>query len=205
MKLTSNLLPLLERSRAPRILSVLAAGEEAHVRTTDLGLTRHYTVLGVVKHTTTMQTLAWEHLASLHPSVSFIHAHPGKVSTDITQGLFACDPRAWYRPLFSVFKALATWFMWLVGITADEAGERQTFIATSPRYPSSRMIEDSAARPEGGDMNAFARCSHGTNGVYRLDWRGESVVDDRVLGPYRQQGLPRDIWEHTLETFKKHE
>jgi hypothetical protein len=87
MRLTTNLLPL-KKSQAPRILSVLAGGNERQILAHDLGLERNYIIINVVNHTMTMHTLAFEHLAKSNLSVSFIHAYPGWMRTEILGNLF---------------------------------------------------------------------------------------------------------------------
>jgi hypothetical protein len=197
MRLTINLLPLLNKSQAPRILSVLAGGKESQILTHDLGLERNYTIINVVNHTTTMQTLMFEHLAKTNPSVSFVHAYPGWVRTEILNNLFTPEPGAWYGLLFALLRWTAAWGLTLLGISAAEAGERQAFHATSSRYPSRSTIE---THPK---QVGSAECSVPGNGVYRLSWKGEGVSDDDVLGPYRGEGLPGKVWDHTLEVFDR--
>jgi len=87
-------------SQAPRILSVLAGGNERQIPTHDQGLERNYTIINVVNHTTTMHTLAFEHLAKSNPSVSFIHAYPGWVRTDILGKRL--HPQTWSMVCFNL-------------------------------------------------------------------------------------------------------
>ena len=203
MRLTTNLLPLLKKSQAPRILSVLAGGNERQILTHDLGLERNYTIINVVNHTTTMHTLAFEHLAKNNPSVSFIHAYPGWVQTDILGNLFTPKPGAWYGSIFALFRWMAAWGLKVFGISAEESGERQAFHATSSRYPSKITIEARVVHAEKVEASEFAECSVPGNGVYRLSWNGEGVSDNKVLGPYRKEGLPEKIWDHTVELFDR--
>jgi hypothetical protein len=203
MRFTTNLLPLLKKSQAPRTLSVLAGGNERQILTHDLGLERNYTIIYVVNHTTTMHTLAFEHLAKSNPSVSFIHAYPGWVRTDILGNLFTPKPGAWYGTIFALFRWMAAWGLKVFGISAEESGERQVFHATSSRYPSKITIEARVVDAEKVEASEFTECSVPGNGVYRLSWDGEGVSDDNVLGPYRKEGLPEKIWDHTVELFDR--
>jgi hypothetical protein len=200
VRLTVNLLPLLNHAKSPRVLSVLAGGQEKPIFTQDLALVHNYSILNAINHATTMQTLAFEYLAKGNPSVSFVHAYPGWVNTDIVTNFLTPNPGAWYGfqgVLYPVVKGLISLFLLLVGTSVEEAGERQAFYATSDRYPSARELE------AGTITDKVARCSVCGNGVYRLRWNGESVDDDTVLGPYRREGLPEKIWEHTVGIFEK--
>lgn len=204
MRLTSNLIPLLKNSPAPRILSVLAGGQEAPILTHDLGLELNYSIANVVNHTTTMHTLAFEYIAESNPSISFLHAYPGWVRTDIVNNLFTPKkPGAWYGFLFALVRWVATLLLMLFGISAEEAGERQAFHATNPRYPSRSRLEAQSLEPENVFGVFFAECSVPGNGVYRVGWKGEGVSDAKVLGPYREQRLPEKIWEHTISVFDR--
>lgn len=169
------------------MLSVLAGGSERAVAVDDLGLERNYTIGNVINHTTAMQTLAFEHLSQSQPAITFIHAHPGWVRTDIVANLFACGPLAWYSPLFALIRLVARWTLLVFGISAAEAGERQLFHLTSPKY---------SRNPARSNTPAAA------GGALRLRWNGD-VVDgnDRLLRHYRCQGLGQQVWAHTLQVF----
>ncbi|KAL2071171.1 hypothetical protein VTL71DRAFT_12406 [Oculimacula yallundae] len=200
MRFTLNLIPLLRNSRAPRVLSVLAGGNERHIITHDLGLNHNYSIVNTVNHTTTMHTLAFEFIAQDNPSISFLHAYPGWVQTDILDNFFSYEPRAWYGFVFRLLRAVAAVGMKFVAISAEEAGERQVFFATSSRYPCRETL---LSRPESMVLYNLEDCSVPENGVYRVGWQGNGVSNNEVLGKYRDSGLPGKIWEHTLDVFRE--
>lgn len=203
MRLTFNLLPLLKAARAPRVLSVLIGGNERPIIIHDLGLEQNYTIINVVNHTTTMHTLAFEHIAMSNPSISFLHANPGLVRTDILANLFTPQSGKLYGFLFILARWVAALVLMLFGISAEESGERQAFHATSARYPSRSILEVRRLDPKEAAGESVMKCSAPRNGVYLVDWMGEGVLNTKVLGPYRDEGLPEKIWDHTVNVFDR--
>jgi hypothetical protein len=65
------------------------------------------------------------------------------------------------------------------------------------------MIEARVVDEEKVEASEFTKCSVPGNGVYRLSWDEEGVSDDKVLGPYRKEGLPEKIWDHCVELFDR--
>ncbi|KAL8742428.1 MAG: hypothetical protein Q9184_008258 [Pyrenodesmia sp. 2 TL-2023] len=80
--------PLLSLAPNPRTVSVLAGGQEGKINLDDLSLKHNYGVLTCANHGSTMTSLAFEHLAHQHPTISFIHVFPGYVRTNIMQSGF---------------------------------------------------------------------------------------------------------------------
>jgi hypothetical protein len=213
MRLTSNLLPLLQNCRSSRVLSVLAGGQERRLFTEDLGLKENYSTLNVIDQTTTMHTLAFEHLAKDNPSISFLHAYPGWVKTDIVKNLFsAAQPQ---QSQFTAYlrKLAGNWLFLpvfnLIATSVEECGERQLFHATNARYASKIEQEQHHDDRDAGITTAtafrdsFAECSVPRNGVYRVAANGETISDNKVLGPYRRDNMAKKIWEHTAGVFEE--
>jgi hypothetical protein len=138
IRLTMSLLPLLQNSISPRVLSIFAAGNEGLVDRTDLSLERNYFVNNIPVYAT-MTTLAFEELAKSYPTVSFIHSHPGSVRTKILYHFLDSVPGLWWYPAQFLSWTLLPLLLRLVGITAEEAGERQLFLATSSRFPATKV------------------------------------------------------------------
>ncbi|KIW10015.1 hypothetical protein PV08_11791 [Exophiala spinifera] len=177
MRMISNLLPLLHRSPRPRILSVLNAGREKKIDTKDLGLERKWAVRAMVNHTTTMTTLAFDHLAPVNEDIAFLHAFPGLVQTEIFSQLTAPESSgiAWRIGLAAV-RVLTAIGMRLVGISPQDSGERHAFHLTSDTFGP---------------------------GAHRIDETSKEVVAPGVLEEYRKGGWPEKVWEYTLEVFDK--
>jgi hypothetical protein len=62
-------------------------------------------------------------------------------------------------------------------VSAEEAGERGLYTATSEKY-------------SGG-------------GFYRLGWVDENAKDVPQLDKYRAEGMPKKVWEHTVGVFDR--
>ena len=198
MRLISNLLPLLRNSEAPKVLSVLAGGQERRLLMHDLGLKENYSMLNVVDQTTTMHTLAFEHLAKDNQSISFLHAYPGWVRTNIVKNLFEGRQYGHLCTLVSSWLILPLFN--LIATSVEESGERQVFHATSPRYASRSERQRHA---ESVCKELFAECSVLGNGVYRVAANGETLSDSKILDLYRKDDMPAKIWEHTINVFQE--
>lgn len=204
MRFIHNLLPILNQAPASRVVSVLAGGQERKLITDDLGLKVHFSLLNVVDQTTTMHTLALEYVAQSNPSISFLHVYPGWVQTDIMENFFNSKYRL-SSTLYQSMSVLARWLFLpifsLVAISVEEAGERQLFHATSPRYPSARTLQSQSSEQDGSHYKPVFECAVPANGVYRVTAKSETVSDTKVLGPLREAHMPEKIWNHTIEVF----
>lgn len=206
MRFIHNLLPLLNQAVAPRVVSVLAGGQERRLITNDLGLKEHFSLLNVIDQTTTMHTLALEYVAETNPSISFLHVYPGWVQTDIMENFFNSKYRL-SSTLYQILSVLARWLFLpifsLVAMSAEEARERQLFHTTSLRYPSARTPQSQSSGQGEGHYEPAFECSVPGNGVYRVTAKGETVSDTKVLGPLREAHMPERIWNHTIEVFNE--
>ena len=199
MRFIHQLLPLLNRAPTPRVLSVLAGSQERKLIADDLALKDNYSVPNVVNQTTTMQTLALEHIAKSNPSVSFVHVYPGWVRTDFVDKFFDSISglnSTGYTVLMALARRLFLPIFGLVASSVQESGERQLFHATSPKYPSARTLRSRGRNPE----TAF-ECSVPGNGMYRVTATGETVSDAKALGPLRDSHMDEKVWDHTMEVF----
>ena len=177
VRLLSNLLPLLCRSQRPRVLSVLNGGRERPMIDEDIDLEHHFSWRGSMNHCTTMTTLALEHLAENDKQITFFHAFPGLVSTDIFARLTATESAGMiWRLLLVMIRGLAAMAMLLFGMSTEASGERQAFLLTSDSY-----------RP----------------GVWRINPSSDRVSAPGVLQRYREDKWQEKIWEHTVCKFDK--
>ena len=96
---------------------------------------------------TTYVTLSMERLARDHPTVSFIHAHPGVVRTNI----FNAEH---FHPAFAFVmnKIIGPTVFRLFTISPEESGERFVYVATSGRFPSA----EGAKGEKEGDVAVYA-------------------------------------------------
>lgn len=167
MRLTSNLLPLLRQSPTPRVLSVLNAGKEAAMRDDDIGLEQNCDAFGIMKHTVTMTSLAFEYLAENEKGITFLHSGPGWVNTTIFTKLTPPESSglAW-TVLLAVIRTIAAVSYSFVGLTVEECGERQAFYLSSDAF---------------------------TPGAWRVDGSSEKISPGCVLVKYREGGWPEKV------------
>ncbi|KAH7105377.1 NAD(P)-binding protein [Auriculariales sp. MPI-PUGE-AT-0066] len=76
-----------EKGEPARVLSILDPRYGGAVFLDDLSLEKNYSVKNAANIGTTYNNAAAVELAKRHPTVSFIHASPGAVQTDIIKGL----------------------------------------------------------------------------------------------------------------------
>jgi NAD(P)-dependent dehydrogenase (short-subunit alcohol dehydrogenase family) len=184
------LLPLLNKSSDPRIISILAAGAEGVINTTDFGFSdpQNYTFVKSQKQGVTMMSLAMRELSQENPRVSFIHANPGVVSTAV-HSKFADGLIGYFTPISWVLKWAAIPLMHLFGWTPEEAGEMGLYELTNERYAASTgknffRIEGNAENPDEMMM-------------YKIG--GGKAMLDKYVG----DGTQKKVWEHTIGVFDK--
>ncbi|KAI4134253.1 MAG: hypothetical protein LQ347_001687 [Umbilicaria vellea] len=195
-----NLLPLLQQATAlRRVITVLAAGKEGPVDTSDFQ-GRKVPMLAQRGHGTSLVTLSLEALAKKAPDVTFIHNFPGQVKTNLAR---SGDGAAIFilRMVSKVIGPLITSYM-----PNEECGERHVFLATSAKYPSGTNGRTSSGVPLASGV-AVARGTNGISGsgVYSVDWEGESSGPqvEELLAKFRKEGLVEKVWEDTEEEFKR--
>ena len=147
------------------------------MRDDDIGLEQHWSTFNIINHTTTMTTLALEYLAENDKRITFMHAYPGWVKTDIFARLKAPESSgvAWRLTLASI-RGLVTVIMKFFAISTEDSGERQAFQLTSDRYGP---------------------------GAWRIDHKCEQISAPGVLEQYRERGWPEKVWEYTVRIFEK--
>ena len=175
IRLICNLLPLLRQSSRPRVLSVLNGGNEKALHEQDLGLDERWSPISVINHTTTMTTLAFEHLAEQNSRLAFLHSCPGLVKTDIFARLTPPESSGllWRVTLASI-RGLVAVVMLCVGMDVEESGERQAFHLTTDRYGP---------------------------GMWRINPASEPVSAPGVLERYRDGLWSERVWEYTMGVF----
>lgn len=184
MRTIYDLLPqLLQSPTGGRVINVLAAGKEAAINTSDLDLQHNYTFPNSATHGATMNSLALEELASQNPRLSFIHAYPGLVQTDLI-GKLLKGASGWKGYVTNVVSWTLYPILRLISMSEKESGERFLYEATSANF---------AVGAEGSELNAF----------YRVDWTQDRAPQVAQLDKYREEGMPKKVWEHTMSIFEK--
>lgn len=197
MAFLATLLPLLRRAPSPRVVSVLAGGWEGKVFPNDWQLAdpKNFGVANQANQSASLTTLFFEQLNRRpeNEKVVFIHIYPGLVATDLEiQGLGA------------LMRFIVDWFMRpalrLIGYTADEAGERVVFAATSGRF---RKVQDGKAAERAGSLLQKGSDGQVGSGVYLVQGDSSVAPEKKVLQQLRRDGLAEKVYEHTMQVFEK--
>jgi NAD(P)-dependent dehydrogenase (short-subunit alcohol dehydrogenase family) len=201
MRFLVTLLPALRAAPNPRVISVLAAGQEGPLVLDDLGMTRPgtYGPIYAASAAASMTTLFFEELATRpgNDKIVFVHLFPGLVGTGlrvVNSGWALSLLWDWIvRPLFGV-----------LGSTAENAGERVLFAATSGRF---RRV-----KPEEADGLAGTLIQRGStdvlgSGVYIVGEKSEVVKPKEggkdVLETLRGQGAAKKVYDYTMGEFER--
>ncbi|TVY18982.1 Oxidoreductase lepF [Lachnellula arida] len=164
-----------------RIVSILAAGEEGAVNTTDVGLSdpKNYGFFAAMRQGVTMMSLVMRELSLENPNVSFIHTNPGMVSTAVHHK-WAETMTGYLTPLSWLLKWGLIPMMYLFGRTAEEAGQVGLYELTNERYSASSG-----------------------NNLFRLLENAENASASSILLKYIEDGTQRKVWEHTMGLYEK--
>ncbi|KAE8368051.1 hypothetical protein BDV27DRAFT_122927 [Aspergillus caelatus] len=195
MRFVHNLLPLLSASKGPaRVVSVLAAGQEGKVEEDNLDLQKSWTFMKAGTYAATMNSLAAEHLATLYPSISFVHVFPGIVRTPLMN-----------KTMGSIAGSIVGFLSRPMSISSQESGERHLFISTSAAYPPATPKDPANAGVPlvEGVKTSVASTGKIGGGSYILKYDGANAANEKLMSGYRAEDFPKKIWAHTLETFKK--
>ncbi|RMJ22935.1 hypothetical protein PHISP_06198 [Aspergillus sp. HF37] len=192
-RFTVNLLPLIQQATGlRRVVSVFAATKEEAVNADDFQAA-DLSLAAMRGHTASLITLSMEAIAQKAPDVAFVHDYPGPVHSGIGRDFKGA---LWLLAL--LFRVLGSLFC----VPEDEIGERKLFLATSARY-APKMNDESGVPVPPGLSVARGVDANPASGVYSVDSDGEecgpSVME--LLGKLRRQGLPGQIWEHTVGEF----
>lgn len=205
MRFITNLLSQLRAAstaqppKLSRVISILGTGEEDKLILDDLDLKTHFSLRNCVRHSVTMTSLALEAFAKKEPTISFVHSYPGVVMTNVGRN-FGTLVNHGLKFLFIFIKP------WTVNLV--ESGERHLYDVTAAAYPPAcaRDIGVVVAAADAQEGVEIAKGSDGTagSGAYLLNWDGK--VQSQSLGlmkEYREGGVQRKVWEHTMEMFEK--
>ncbi|KAE8373040.1 hypothetical protein BDV26DRAFT_297296 [Aspergillus bertholletiae] len=195
MRFIHNLLPLLSASQAPaRVVSVLAAGQEGKIEEDNLDLQKSWSFMTAATYGATMNSLAAEHLATLYPTISFVHIFPGLVRTPLIN-----------KTLGSFAGSIASFLSRPMSLSAQESGERHVFISTSAAYPPAAPTDPANVGVPlvEGVKTSVASTGKIGGGSYLLNYNGANATNEKLMSGYRAEEFPKKVWAHTLETFQK--
>ncbi|KUJ22669.1 uncharacterized protein LY89DRAFT_636878 [Mollisia scopiformis] len=209
-RLIMNLLPLLERSSSPRVISVFAPGFEGPIDKDDLECRKHFDNIKACRAASTMTDLMFEELAKERPTVSFIHSYPGQVGGRLMDhALASASGLLWLPAQISRYTVLPV-YTHLMCITPEEAGQRTLFLGTSTRFPPTTdhgitgKVDGFVERPNGVGVARSTVMKDGQgNGVYRVNWNAEIVKDSKLIDQYREEGYGKMVYDHTTNVFER--
>ncbi|KAK3117218.1 hypothetical protein LTR53_001645 [Teratosphaeriaceae sp. CCFEE 6253] len=184
-----------KRGELARVITVLAAGSEGDIRMDDLGLTRNFTLHACLAHCVMMNDFMVEQLAVAYPTISFSHSYPGTVKTGIANQLTG-PVRLAVKVLYAVMTP------WILNVR--ESGERHFFQITNRCYPAYSGAVAGVPAPEDATPMKGSNGEVGS-GAYLLDWDCKSAGDVKLLTKYRELGLPKKVWDHTMAVFAQAE
>lgn len=90
------------------------------------------------------------------------------------------------------------------------AGEKMLFLATSCKYPPASdhektgHVDGLVERPAGVAAAKPTVVKDGRgNGVYRLNWNCETCKESKILDGYREEGVGKTVFEHTMGVWER--
>lgn len=192
IRLIMNLMPLLEAAEQSHVISVYAAGMEGKLYQDDLSLRdpNHYSFMNCRSHVIHMKTLAFEHIAQRHPSLSLTHIFPGLV---IGPGIE--DPTLpWW---FKVAWRFAGPFASLMATNPDDAGYTMLLCVTG--ICPSRNSQNAASDPKTKRYDSTDHVPGG--GAYALGSTCDEIAFKVDYKKLRSEGFQQTVWKHTLKAF----
>ncbi|XXG98992.1 hypothetical protein Hte_005325 [Hypoxylon texense] len=154
-----------------KVLSVLNGGKEKRIDEQDIGLQKNWSLFSVVKHTTLMTSLAFDHLAAQNDQITFMHNYPSLVKSDNLRRINAPKSSSFiWRIVLAAVKGLMGFVRLCIGMSPKESGEREAFHLTSTKY---------------------------TPGSWRISSRSDIVPTNKALKYYEDNAWAEKIWEYT--------
>jgi NAD(P)-dependent dehydrogenase (short-subunit alcohol dehydrogenase family) len=187
-----HLLPLLGKSEAPKVVSVLGGGMEwTNIDLDDIDLKKpgNFSLLKAQPQYLTMNTTTLEKLAIDNPNVTFIHSSPGWVNTgNVRRGLDSS----------SIIMAWVVWLILeplilLISISDEVSAQRHLFQCTSAAF-GGRGIPwkgqpgiNSLGKPE--------------DGLFLVNYKCNCVLNAKVMRVLRKKAQGQ-FWDHTQEVLR---
>ncbi|CAK7223388.1 hypothetical protein SCUCBS95973_005161 [Sporothrix curviconia] len=194
-----HLLPLLEASsNIPRVISVLAAGNEfAGVFLDDLDLLQpeHKGLVQRSRSMSTYTTISMGRLAREHPRVLFFHHYPGGVNTDLFKKTWG---KAWYWPLMSVSLAV-------FATSPEDAAEKIMYMSTSAKYSGGSSKDESGKGvPVSSGQSAALNMNkaHGGGALFLVNDKMKEIDQSKVMAELEKRNAPTIVWQKAMDMIK---
>jgi NAD(P)-dependent dehydrogenase (short-subunit alcohol dehydrogenase family) len=186
-----HLLPLMTKTEAPRVVSVLGGGMERanSINADDFDLKRpgNWSGMNAQIQYTAMNTVTMDKLASDNPQVTFIHSWPGWVNTGNVN-------RA--NPSF-----IMSWVIWLIlnplitifSFSDEKTGQRHLFQSTSGAFGGRGV-------PWKGEPGVNT-LGTSTGGLFLLNFSCNSTPNANAVSSMREN-VQKKLWDHTQEVLR---
>ncbi|KAI0448217.1 hypothetical protein F4803DRAFT_14080 [Xylaria telfairii] len=186
-----QLLPLLRKAEAPRVVSVLGGGLErvTSINLDDLDLKKpgNFSGMNAQVHYVAMNTIGLEKLAGDNPDVAFIHSWPGWVNTgNVRRGLDVNSMWGWFVRL--VLEPL----IGLLSFNDEESAQKHLFQCTSAAFGGRGV-------PWQGKPGVNT-LQQQTNGLFLVNYKCDCTPNAKVMPILREKALDR-VWDHTREVL----
>lgn len=187
-----QLLPLIEKAKSPRVVSVLGGGlEKANMETDDIELKKpgNFSFLKAQPHYVTLNTVTLDKLATDHPHVTFLHTWPGMVDTgNVWRGVG--DPNS--------IKGWVIWLtlvplIWLVKQSDEYAAQRNLFMGTSAAFGGQ-------GTPWKGKPGITTRQEQ-KGGLFIVNWKGDCTPNTKNIDSLRENAQPK-VWAHVQDVLR---
>lgn len=190
IRFIQNLSPLLEASSSASVISVYGAGMEKNLVLSDLSLRspENYSFANCRSHVVYMKTMAFEHLAAAHPSISFTHIYPGLVDTPA-----ANDPALpwWFRLGWTLIGPIAKFF----ATSPEDTGYRMLYTHTHA-FPAKSNVE-------GTGIKVKATNGEVGGGAYAVGPSSDIVNAPKdAYRELRPKGFKETVLSHTNQAFE---
>lgn len=190
------LMPLLRQAAHPRIVAIVAAGQEvADIPLDDIDFEKpgRFGPMAIARQGSTMITLALDRIARDEPHVVVIHAHPGSVATGVLSrgeggGLKHHLLRWVVEPIVS-----------LGSFTPAQSGERSLYLLTSSTFGGS-----GTPLPAGRERGVNVDSGVDGGAVFLADMQMNTVRQEKVLAELRERKADQVVWEHTINVLKRY-
>jgi NAD(P)-dependent dehydrogenase (short-subunit alcohol dehydrogenase family) len=185
-RILTTLLPLLRAAPSPRVVSVLAGGQEGQLWPDDWTMETHWGVASAGGASSSLTTLMFEELASKeeNKNISFVHLFPGLVR----------DTGLRYEGAGIIGGFLLSWIVLpivlrVMGRSVQEAGERVLYAATNEQ-----LGRASSAHGSDGSVGS---------GVYLVGGDSSVLHAPVVAKKMRDDDMTSKVYEHTMEVFER--
>ncbi|PYH97319.1 NAD(P)-binding protein [Aspergillus ellipticus CBS 707.79] len=190
MLMITQLLPLLNTSaNSPRIVSILAAGNETssiYLDDLDLKQPGHFGLVSLSRSTATYTTLSMSRLAKENPRVAFIHHYPGGVDTGAFKKAWG---DRWFWPLFSpVLSTFAT--------SPEDAAEKILYLATSAKYGGKGV-----PLPAGQTPGLTMAKTKQLGSLFLINDKLKDMHQEKVMMQLKAMDAGDIVWRKMVETI----